>query len=184
MGSRLKVGIAGLGKMGRIRMRELSRRDDVDVVIGADPDTSSHAFFRTEGVKCVDDPMEVVEADVDVVFVCTPNRFTADLCCAALNGGKHVFAEKPPGRSLEDVNKIVVAEKANPGVVLKFGFNHRYHAGIQEAKRIISGGRLGEVLWARGIYGKSGGEGFEAEWRSDSAGSGDPHVGPVPVLPR
>jgi len=172
MASQIRVGIAGLGKMGRIRMRELARRDDVTVVIGADPDEASHSFFKTEGVECISDPLEVVDADVDAVFICTPNRFTSDLCCAALAAGKHVFAEKPPGRSVEEVTRIVEAERANPGLILKFGFNHRYHAGIKEAKRIISGGRLGEVLWARGVYGKSGGDGFEAEWRSDAEMSG------------
>jgi predicted dehydrogenase len=172
MSSRLKVGIVGLGKMGRIRMREMARRDDVVVTIGADPSPDAHPFFETEGVECVSDPQRVIESNVDAVFVCTPNKHTASICCQALDHGKHVFTEKPPGRTVEDVVSIMEAESRNPGLVLKFGFNHRYHAGIQEAQRIITGGRLGEVLWARGVYGKSGGDGFEAEWRSDADASG------------
>jgi predicted dehydrogenase len=106
---------------------------------------------------------------VDAVFVCTPNKFTADVVVAALDAGKHVFAEKPPGRTTADVERIIDAERRNPSSKLKFGFNHRYHAGIQEAKRIIDSGRLGQILWGRGIYGKSGGLGFENEWRSSKA---------------
>lgn len=172
MTSRVRVGIVGLGKMGRVRMRQLARRDDVVVTLGADPDLDAHAYFLTEGVQCSDDSMTIIDSDVDAVFVCTPNMLTADVCAAALDKGKHVFAEKPPGRSVGDVRRIIEAERRNSGLVLKFGFNHRYHAGIQEAKRIISGGRLGEVLWARGVYGKSGGKGFEQEWRSDADMSG------------
>ncbi|MCA9446675.1 MAG: Gfo/Idh/MocA family oxidoreductase, partial [Candidatus Omnitrophica bacterium] len=85
---------------------------------------------------------------------------------AALDAGKHVFCEKPPGRTVEDVEAIIEAEKRNPELKLKFGFNHRYHGGIQEAHRIVKTGRLGKILFLRGVYGKSGGEGFEKEWRS------------------
>ncbi|HEX71807.1 MAG TPA: Gfo/Idh/MocA family oxidoreductase, partial [Candidatus Hydrogenedentes bacterium] len=96
-----------------------------------------------------------------------PNRFTPGAVIAALDAGKHVFCEKPPGRTLRDIEDIIAAERRHPGLKLKFGFNHRYHGGIQEAKRIVDSGRLGRILWLRGIYGKSGGAGFEQEWRNN-----------------
>jgi predicted dehydrogenase len=158
--------------MGLIRMRELARRDDVQVVAAADPDRTLHA--AVPNVRCTADYESVIHADVDAVFVCTPNRFTSDIVVAALDAGRHVFAEKPPGRTIADVERIMEAEQRNSSIILKFGFNHRYHAGIQEAKRIIDSGRLGRILWARAVYGKSGGVGFEQEWRSskDLCGGG------------
>ena len=54
---------------------------------------------------------------------------------AALDAGKHVFCEKPPGINMEDIEKIIEAEKRNADQVLKIGFNHRYHFGVMEAKK-------------------------------------------------
>jgi len=167
-----KVGIIGLGKMGIIRAQELRRHADVRIVAGSDPDAGRRAAFADIATSA--DPKSVIESDVDAVFVCTPNRFTPELVAAALDAGKHVFAEKPPGRTMADVEMILAAEARNPGRTLKFGFNHRYHAGIQEAKRILDGGRLGRILWMRGVYGKAGSQTFEQEWRSarDLSGGG------------
>ena len=165
MSNVLKVGIVGLGKMGCIRARELDKLPDCQVVCGADPDAEAYKDFP--GVARQPDFEHVIGSDVDAVVVATPNRFTPDVVVAALDAGKHVFCEKPPGRTLEDIRSIIAAEQRNPGLKLKFGFNHRYHAGIQEAKRIVSSGRLGRILWMRGIYGKSGGAGFEDSWRSN-----------------
>lgn len=161
----LKVGIVGLGRMGSIRFRELKKHPQAEVVCGADPDESLFAGYP--GVECSTNPGEVLNADIDALIVCTPNRFTPDMVIGGLERGMHVLCEKPPGRTLDDVHRIREAEAKRPDLALKFGFNHRYHAGIQEAKRIINGGRLGHLLWMRGVYGKAGGLGFEQTWRSD-----------------
>lgn len=156
--------------MGRIRAAEIAKRDDCVLVTGSDPDISRHADFK--GIRTHTDPIAVIESEIDAVFVCTPNRFTPELVVRALDRGRHVFAEKPPGRTLDDVELILGAERRNPDRVLKFGFNHRYHAGIVEAKRIVDSGRLGEILWMRGVYGKAGGNGLNTEWRAQRELSG------------
>ncbi len=171
--STIRVGFIGLGKMGRIRARALQPHSDVELVAGYDPDPATFTAEYPQ-VALADSPEAVIAADIDAVFVATPNKYTPTAIIAALDAGKHVFSEKPPGRTLQDIHAIVDAEKRNPGLKLKFGFNHRYHAGVQEAKRIIDSGRLGHILWVRAIYGKSGGVNFEHEWRSnkDLVGSG------------
>ena len=160
----LKVGIVGLGHMGRIRAREIARNPAMELVAGSDPDPEAAAAFP--GIAFSADYRGVLNAGVDAVFICTPNRFTPEATIAALDAGLHVLCEKPPGRSIGDIEDIIAAEERNPQCKLKFGFNHRYHAGVQEAKRIISSGRLGRLLWVRGVYGKSGGSGFEESWRN------------------
>lgn len=165
-GDIVRVGLIGLGKMGRIRARVLAARGDVALVAVHDP--APEAFLEEfPGTPLAADADAVLASEADAVFIATPNKYTPDLVVAALNAGKHVFCEKPPGRSVADIERIIAAEQANPGCLLKFGFNHRYHAGIQEAKRIVASGRLGNLMWARAVYGKSGGHGFEREWRSD-----------------
>jgi predicted dehydrogenase len=159
--------------MGLIRARELVRRPEATIVCGYDPNPEAFAKEYPD-VVLLPDAEAVTRADIDAIVVCTPNRFTPQAVIGALDNGKHVFSEKPPGRTLQDIESIIEAEKRNPGLKLKFGFNHRYHAGIQEAKRIVDSGRFGELLWMRGVYGKSGGLGFQDEWRckKDLVGAG------------
>lgn len=166
----IRAGIIGLGKMGRLRARELARRDDVRLVRGYDP--APAAFHkRWPDVECGHRPEAVLADDVDVVFVCTPNRHTPETVVAALQAGKHVLAEKPPGCTVADIQRIRDVEAACPGQKLAFGFNHRFHAGIQEAHRIAASGRLGDILWIRGVYGKAE---IGESWRRDKrlAGGG------------
>lgn len=154
-----------------IRARELARHPHVELVCGADPNPLAASDLLPQ-LRVFDHFSHLVSSDVDAVFVATPNRFTPDVVVAALDAGKHVFCEKPPGRTLDDIERIIQTERRHPGLKLKFGFNHRYHAGIQEAKRIADSGRLGRILWMRGIYGKSGGIDFEQSWRSSKELSG------------
>lgn len=172
MSRTLKCGIVGLGKMGGIRYRELLKHPATTVTHGADPNPD--LFANYPDVRCTTDWRDVVASDVDAVFVATPNAVTPVVIVEALKAGKHVFSEKPPGRTVDDIETIIRAERERPALKLKFGFNHRYHAGIMEAKRIIDSGRLGHLLWVRGVYGKAGGHGFEQVWRSrkETAGGG------------
>ena len=73
----------------------------------------------------------------DVVFVSTPNYLAPKITIIALNKGCHVFCEKPPGRTVEDIENVILAENNNPKLKLKYGFNHRYHGSVIEAKNII-----------------------------------------------
>lgn len=159
----IRAAIIGLGKMGRLRTRELLQRGDVQICCGYDPDPIAYQAEFPD-VACVSRPEEVFAPGVEVVWVCTPNAITPGMVIAALEAGKHVFCEKPPGRTVADIERIRDAEAARRGQKLAFGFNHRFHAGIQEALRLANSGRLGELLWIRGIYGKAGGA---EDWRGD-----------------
>ena len=84
----------------------------------------------------------------------------------------HVFCEKPPGTCVGDVQRMIEAEKNNPKTKLKFGFNHRYHQAVLDANNIVQKGRLGKVMWLRGVYGKGGGIKYDQNWRNDKGLSG------------
>ena len=92
--------------------------------------------------------------DLDAVFVCVPHTVTPEIVEYALNKGLHVFAEKPPGVCLDDVVRMQKALNGNKDLKLKFGFNHRHYHHIAKAKSVIDNGKLGEVQWMRGLYGK------------------------------
>lgn len=167
----LRAGIVGYGYMGEIRRAVVERSDVLETAAIAD--TRPEVRDRVGDVPVFASFEEMLaETDPDVVFVCTPNRFIPEVAVAAMNAGKHVFCEKPPGRTLSDVQAMRAAEAANPGVKLMFGFNHRFHPGVMKAKVLVDSGRLGRVLGMRGIYGKSGGVGFRDSWRNAREVSG------------
>ena len=166
----LRTAIIGMGKMGRIRKHELDAHPGFEVVAVCDlyedmaDEFSGLLFFKQW--------KEILSLDLDTVFVCTYNNVSPDIVCAALKKGCHVFCEKPPGSSVKDVKRIISVEETAGDRVLKFGFNHRFHHAIMEAKAIVENGRYGRILWARGVYGKAGGLFFEKNWRSDKSLAG------------
>jgi len=162
MSSQIRMGIIGLGKMGGIRAESIRKRTDAFLTAGSDPNERVPDF---DGLPIFPDYHDLINSDVDAVFVCAPNRYIPDVVVAALDAGKHVFCEKPPGRNLADVQRIIDAHERNPRQVLKVGFNHRYHFAIMEAKKIVENRTYGDILWMRGIYGKAEASGNPDEWR-------------------
>jgi len=159
--------------MGVIRKRVVDTLPDLELAGICDP----YITPKESGLACphFQDYKNAIDAACpQIVFVCSPNRYSPDICVYALEKGSHVFCEKPPGRNLEDIARILEAEQAHPGLKVMFGFNHRHHPAILEAKAIVDAGRMGRLMWLRGIYGKSGGTGrdFEKSWRNDPAISG------------
>ena len=170
MKDKLICAIIGYGYMGKIRRRMVEQQCDLELSMICETDLeklSGHQNFTV-----VRDPVELIESDVDAVFVCTPNYLIPELTVQCLERGKHVFCEKPPGRTLDDIDYMREAERQNIGIKLMFGFNHRYHPGVMRAKSIVDSGRLGKIVALRGLYGKSGGKNFEHSWRNDFAVSG------------
>ena len=168
----INTGIIGFGKIGRLRAKIIGNNKYLSLQAICDPNLSE-SQIETD-IKFYSDYRDLLDQDIDAVFICTPNKYTPDIVVSALKSKKHVFCEKPPGRTVKDVKKIIYAEKQNQNLKLKFGFNHRYHDNVLEAKSIINSGRFGDILWMRGVYGKSGGLNFKDIWRSkrEIAGGG------------
>ena len=166
----LRAGIIGYGYMGQIRRRNVADHPELELAGICDPARLSE--IETLGVPVYPTYQALADADLDLVFVCTPNNLIPEAAVYALGRKRHVFCEKPPGRSLQDVKRIRAAEEANPGTTLLFGFNHRHHPGITDAKALIDSGALGQILTLRGMYGKDGGYNYPASWRNDPAVGG------------
>lgn len=168
----LKTGIVGLGKMGRIRKKVIDAHPGFEVIAICDQDENLKKEFPI--LQFYNKWEDLLLSDLDVIVVCTYNNVAPDIVCASLNKGLHVFCEKPPGRCVADVERIIRVKHSAQDCILKYGFNHRFHYSVMEAKAIIDSGRFGSVLCARGTYGKAGGLGFEKNWRlnKELAGGG------------
>lgn len=169
----MKVLIVGYGYMGEIRKQVVDAMPELTLAGICDPykgpsDTGCDCPHFTDFREAID------TVRPDVTFVCSPNRDIPDVAVYAMQSGSHAFCEKPPGRDIGDIRRMMAVEKKCKGIKLMFGFNHRHHPAILEAKSIVDAKRMGAVLWVRGVYGKSGGQGrgFEASWRNDPQVSG------------
>jgi predicted dehydrogenase len=92
---------------------------------------------------------------LDVVSVCSPNRFHAEHAIAALAAGAHVLLEKPAATSMKEIAAIKAAVKRS-GRVLVVGFSHRFHRGNIKAKQLIEDGAIGEPYMIRIRFAHSG----------------------------
>ena len=91
---------------------------------------------------------ELLACGVDVVLLCTPPHFRPAHLKAAIDAGKHVFAEKPVAVDAPGVHSVLAtcaeAERKNLSVVS--GLCLRFHRGFQEVIKRIHDGALGEIV--------------------------------------
>lgn len=165
-GDMLKVGIAGYGVVGRRRRQFIDIHPRLATVAVCDQNYEAPGTL-IDGVRAYSTYRQLLEEPLDVLFVCLPNYLAAEVTIAGLQKGLHVFCEKPPGRNVEDVLAVQKTERMHPGLVLKYGFNHRYHGSVTEALKIVRSGELGDIINLRGVYGKSKIIPFSGGWRSE-----------------
>ena len=162
----MKAGLIGAGLQGWRRSRALREFDDTNLVIVADADEKKAELLADE-MRCqvTTNWEEVVRReDVEIVLICTPPHLHVPIAMEALKRGKHVFCEKPLARSPEEAKKVVDMAQEN-GVKLKCGFNLRHHPGMQQARKWLEEGVIGEPIFIRCRYGIGGRPGYDKEWR-------------------
>lgn len=101
---------------------------------------------KTFGVKRLfNNYREMLEEDLDIVSIATPDKSHAEIAVAALAQNKSVFLEKPMCRTLREANKIVEASEASEGKIM-VDFLLRFEPRHLKAKEIVERGDLGRVF--------------------------------------
>lgn len=165
MKGKLRVGIAGYGVVGKRRRKFIDQHPNLMTVAVSDRVFDDEGVFQ-DGVRYYSNYRRLLGEDLDLLFVCLTNDIAPEVTIAGLERGLHVFCEKPPGRDLADVVRVIQCERRCPNQKLMYGFNHRYHDSVREALRIVRSGELGSVINLRGVYGKSKIINFESDWRT------------------
>lgn len=157
---KIKFGIVGYGKMGKIREKTISSSKYAKLVAVHDVSIKSKAA----NVKFCESFDDLIKEDLDAVFISGYAINAAEYTIRALQNGKHVFCEKPPSINVKEISDVIKNEKKYKKV-LKYGFNHRYHHSVQQAKKILKSKKYGNILLMRGVYGKAGSLDFDKDWR-------------------
>ena len=117
----LKVGVLGIGHLGKFHLNNWLVIEGVELVGFFDPsDENAHAVIEKYHIKRFDDPEQLMNA-CDAVDIVAPTTEHFDLCKAAITKGKHVFVEKPLANTMDEARQLVkLAKEAN----IKFQVGH------------------------------------------------------------
>jgi 2-desacetyl-2-hydroxyethyl bacteriochlorophyllide A dehydrogenase len=142
---RLRIGLLGCGEIGLKNADAIAQTPNAQLVACFDPSQAlAEELARANGARVCESTDALVDMrEVDAVLVAVPHHLHAALAIQAANAGKHVIVEKPAANTLAGAAEIASAAE-DAQVVLSFCFPHRYQPHIQEAKRLVGSGALGE----------------------------------------
>jgi myo-inositol 2-dehydrogenase / D-chiro-inositol 1-dehydrogenase len=142
----LNVAVAGLGRIGKIHLKNLARNfSEIRVVAVMDVAGESKAladeFSVPEFVRTFKELLAV--PDLDAVVICSPTDTHADYVIQAARAGKQIFCEKPLDLSLERVKEVLTVVKES-GVRLMLGFNRRFDPEFRKIRTLVENGSVGD----------------------------------------
>ncbi|RME60431.1 MAG: gfo/Idh/MocA family oxidoreductase, partial [Caldilineae bacterium] len=151
MSTPLKVGIVGVGGISRTHMPGWAASEHAEVVAGSDINGQAlEAWGALHGVqKLSTNPADLfADPDIDIIDLCVPNMYHAELAIAALDAGKHVICEKPLAPTPGEIKRMIEA-RDRAGKLLMTAQHFRFKGVSQAMKQEIQTGALGEVYHAR-----------------------------------
>lgn len=141
-----KVAIIGAGQVAeKVHAAYYKTRDELELVAVCDPSMERGEEFRVKNDfhkhYATAEEMFAVEK-IDIVSICTPNRFHFDNVMLSLGHGAAVMCEKPPAMSASEAKAMweLADEKK---VILAYDFHHRFSSEAQFLKQNVS--LLGEI---------------------------------------
>ena len=141
------VGMVGLGYWGPNLLRALFAQQDVEVRHVCDLDEAKlrDAVARYPSVRATTDYSDLLEDEgLDAIVIATPVYTHFDLASASLGAGKHTFVEKPLAPSSDGADALL-AQAERQGLMLMCGHTFIYSPAVQEVKRRIDSGELGDI---------------------------------------
>ena len=169
----MRVGIAGYGVVGKTRHRSIESNTSYQITAISESNEEARKFIPAD-IKIYNDYKSLIaSADIDVIFISLPNQFASEAACLSLQKGLHVFCEKPPARTYAELLEVEKQSLKFPELKLMYGFNHRFHLSVEEAKLLIDSNSLGRLINMKGVYGKSQMISFnQTDWRTNREASG------------
>ena len=142
----LRLGIAGLGVASTQILPPLAKLPLIKITAAADTRADALAKFRQayggEGYSTVEDLCR--SANVDAVYIATPNALHAEHAIAAAKNGKHIIVEKPMAMTLAECDAMNEAAEKHC-VKLLCGHTHSFDPPIRKIREIVRSGELGKL---------------------------------------
>jgi len=144
----IRVGIVGLGRMGKLHLANALRIKGVNVVSAADKSEKNLRFAQKYHIKTYDDYTRMIDAEkLDAVVISVPNFTKMESVFYAAENKLDIFLDKPLSRNFAEAQEI--ARKVNKeNTRLMVGVNYRYFDCVQKLKSILDEGKVGDVVIA------------------------------------
>jgi len=143
MAAPLRAGLIGIGMMGRHHARVLREVEGVELVAIADPGGDPHNVAGD--LELLPDVESLIAAGIDTAVVAIPTRFHFDAVMKLAEAGVHTLVEKPIAQNVEE-GRTMTAAFAERGLVGAVGHIERFNPALQELRRRIEAGELGDVF--------------------------------------
>lgn len=143
---KLKVGVIGVGAMGRHHARVYSSLPVADLVGVADINQKvAREVARLYGTTAFSDYEELLSMGLDAVSIAVPTSLHADIAIKAAESGVDMLIEKPIADSIKNAERIVRTARRE-GVKVMVGHIERFNPAVLKLKELIASGELGDVL--------------------------------------
>lgn len=141
---KLKIAVAGLGRIGKIHLNNLLQLTNVEVIGVMDPASEAIEYAKLKGVENTYKKFsELVTIDqLDAIVICTPTNTHANYIETSAKLGIQIFCEKPLDLNIQRVKDVLkVVDKSK--VKLMIGFNRRFDNEFRKVKTSINNGEIG-----------------------------------------
>jgi len=152
----MNFAVIGLGSFGIKRASAIksSKKAKLSYIFDVSEKNAKLASEKLQ-VQIKDYKSIISDKDIEVICVCTPNKFHREIIIEALKAGKHVFCEKPYVRNVKEAEEILKITKESKGV-LQLASNHRFFESVMFARKLVEEGKIGKVLSFNGRIGHNG----------------------------
>jgi predicted dehydrogenase len=144
MSAALRVGVVGVGHLGRHHARLLGAMAGVELVGVVDSSAArAEEIAAASNTRPFTDPA-ALDGQVDAVTVAVPTESHLDVALRFIEQGVHVLVEKPLARTVDEADRLVAAA-ATRGVTLAVGHTERFNPAVSAARRLLRGPRFIEA---------------------------------------
>jgi len=149
----IRLGLIGLGYIGRIHLRHCMKLDSADLVAVSDLSKKALKTARDAGVKKTFTNYEhlLKSPEIDAVIIALPTHLHLQCAEQAAEAKKHIFLEKPIARNTAEAKQIISATQRN-SVKLMIGYPLRFNTTFRNANEKIKTGTLGDIELACATY--------------------------------
>jgi len=143
---KIRVGVIGVGQMGRNHARVYSELPYAELVGVSDVKRSvAQSVARKFNTTAFTDHLKLLDEDIDAVSIAVPTSLHKDVAVDVAEYGVDMLIEKPIADTTLNAREILkVTKKA--GVRVMVGHIERFNPAVLKLKEIISSGTLGDIL--------------------------------------
>ena len=148
---RVRIGLLGLGRIADLQCLGYREHPHAELFAVCDLDAARAADRAAAwgATRSYTDPESLfADPEVDAIDICTPHHLHAEQAVAALGARKHVSLQKPPTRTLAELDRVAEAARAS-GRLLRIFENFSWYPPHRKARELIDAGAIGVPLSVR-----------------------------------